>query len=558
VLPNPVGKKAPIAAITSGDRHKNLLTRPAETRTGRVSKKLKNIGIVSLLTIVSRVLGLLRDQLGAAIFGAADLYGSFITAFSLPNLFRRLLGEGSLTAAFVPMLQEEMRENGRPGAYTLLNQVASWLLLATGSICALAILLFSQSRLLTGHESKWYLAADLSAILFPYVVMICVAAALNATLNVFEHFTEPALSPIWLNLCMIGTLGGVGWKLAPTELGRMYWLCAGVLVGGAFQMLVPAVVLIKMGWRPRFDLALTPRVREIGALMAPGLFGTAIYQINVFVSRLFAFSIHDGSAVLLFLANRLMELPIGVFAIAVATVVYPLIARHAAERNFAGMADDYRKGLRLILLINLPAAAGLALLSEPIVRVLFQHGKFGPADTRAMAPLLALFAMGMPFFSVVSLTTRAFYALKDTLTPMKVATVSFVINVTLSWALKDRLGAPGLVLSSTVAIIVQTLVMQHWLARRIPGMSFGDLWRTIGKVMLATTVMAAVVVGGWKCLLSLNGVSRFADFGAILGLIPLSVVVYVVVLWTLKVEGREEFSVLASKLRTKFGLGAKT
>jgi putative peptidoglycan lipid II flippase len=516
-----------------------------------VSKKLKNIGVVSLLTIVSRVLGLLRDQLGAAIFGAAELYSSFITAFSLPNLFRRLLGEGSLTAAFVPTLQEELRENGRPGAFALLNKVVSWLLVVTGGLGILGVLVFSQSRLLPGHESKWYLAADLSALLFPYVVMICVAAALNATLNVFEHFTEPALSPIWLNLCMILTLGGTGWKLAETEMGRMYWLCAGVLIGGSLQLIVPAGVLIKQGWRPKFDLTLNPRVRAIGALMAPGLFGTAIYQINVFVSRLFAFSINDGAAVLLFLANRLMELPIGVFAIAVATVVYPLISRHAAEKNYAGMADDYRKGLRLILIINVPAAAGLALLSEPIIRLLFQHGKFNAADTQAMAPLLGLFAIGMPFFSVVSLTTRAFFALKDTVTPMKIAALSFVINVGLSWWLKNTLGAPGLVLASTAAIIAQTVVMQRMLARRIPGMSFGDLWLTIGKVTLATVAMGIVVLAGWFALSRNLGTARLADLVAIFVLIPASVLIYALVLWALKVEGCEEFDVLLAKLKAK-------
>jgi len=517
------------------------------------SQKLRNIGIVSLLTVVSRVLGLVRDQLALAIFGTSQIYSAFVTAFSLPNLFRRLLGEGALTAAFVPTLQEELHEHGRAGAFALLSKVTSWLVIVTGGLVVLAMLGFSQSRMLQGHESKWYLAADLTAILFPYLALICVAAALNATLNVFEHFTEPTLSPIWLNLCMILSLGGAGWNIARTDFGRMEWLCAGVLAGGFLQLAVPAGVLIKLGWRPRFDLGLAPRVREIGALMAPGLFGTAIYQINVYVSRLFAFSIDDSSATLLFSANRLMELPIGVFAIAVATVVYPLLARHAAEQNYAGLAGDYRKGLRLILIINVPAAAGLALLSEPIVRLLFQHGRFGAGDTSAMAPLLALFAVGMPFFSVVSLTTRAFYAVKDTLTPVKIGTLSFVINVSLSWALKDVLGAPGLVLASTIAIVVQTFVMQRVLARQVPGMGFGELWRTVGKVLLATFAMALLVVAGWIALhRALHG-ARVADVIAIGGLIPFSVLVYAAVLWAVRVEGREEFAVLAKKFWRKMG-----
>ena len=515
-----------------------------------VSKKLKNIGIVSLLTSVSRVLGLARDQLGAAIFGASELNSAFITAFSLPNLFRRLLGEGALTAAFVPTLQEELHERGRAGAFELLSKGTSWLLLVTGGLCAVAMVLFSQSRLLPGHESKWYLAADLSVWLFPYLAMICLAAALNATLNVFERFTEPALSPIWLNLSMIASLGGIGWQVAETDLGRMQWLCAGVLVGGALQLGVPAGVLMREGWRPRLDFGLSPRVKTIAALMAPGLFGTAIYQINVYISRLFAFSIDEASATLLFYANRLMELPIGVFAIAVATVVYPLIARHAAEKNHVAMADDYRKGVRLILLINIPAAAGLALLSEPIVRVLFQHGRFGADDTLAMAPLLALFAVGMPFFSVVSLTTRAFYAMKDTVTPVKIATVSFVVNVGLSWILKDVLGAPGLVIASTTAVLVQTCVLQRLLARRLEGMRFGALWSAIGKLLVATLVMSAVVGGGWLGLrFAIEG--RTADVVALVTLIPAGVASYAAMLWVLRVEGLEEVTDLLRRFRRK-------
>ncbi|HND62424.1 MAG TPA: murein biosynthesis integral membrane protein MurJ [Opitutaceae bacterium] len=517
-----------------------------------MSKKLKHIGVVSFLTIISRVLGLLRDTLGLAIFGTGEYYSAFVTAFSLPNLFRRLLGEGSLTAAFVPTLQDELHENGRPGAFGLLNQVVSWLLVVTGLMTLVAMAMFSQSRLLPGHLERWYLAADLTAILFPYLAMICLAAALNATLNVFEHFTEPALSPIWLNLTMILSLGGAGWNLASTELGRMHWLCAGVLAGGFLQLAVPAGVLMRVGWRPRFDLGMSPRLREIVALMAPGLFGSAIYQINVYISRLFAFSIDESSAALLFSANRLMELPIGVFAIAVATVIYPLIARHAAEKNYAKMADDYRKGVRLILIINLPAAAGLVLLSEPIVRLLFEHGRFHAADTRAMAPLLALFAVGMPFFSVASLTTRAFYAVKDTVTPVKLAALSFVVNIGLSWWLKDVLGAPGLVLASTAAIVLQTLLMQHLLSRALPGMEFGDLWRTVGKVVAAMLVMSFLVGGGWRVLQGSGLGHRAADIAAVGGLIPLGVAVYGVALWLFRIEGREEFVELSRKFLSKF------
>jgi putative peptidoglycan lipid II flippase len=414
------------------------------------------------------------------------------------------------------------------------------------------MLLLGHSRLLTGQEEKWYLAADLTVLLFPYLVFICLAAAFNATLNVFQRFTEPALSPIWLNLSMILTLGGAGLHWAKTPLGAIHWLCAGVLVGGFLQMAVPAGVLIKEGWRPRIDFALSPRVREIALLMVPGFFGTAIYQVNIYVSNLLAYKINDSAATLLFYANRLMELPIGVFAIAVSTVVYPLIARHAVEGKFTAMAEDYRKGVRLILMINVPAAAGLALLSGPIVRLLFQHGQFTAADAHTMTVLLVLFVIGMPFFSVVNLTVRAFYSVKDTATPVKVAVIDFTVNLVLSLVLMHWLGAAGLVLASTTAIIVQTLLLTRALTRRLPEMRFGPLWASLGKITVATAVMSALVGAGWFGLRQAVA-GRAADLLAVLVLIPLACAVYGVLLWRLKIEGREELQAMLARVRPGAG-----
>ncbi len=516
-----------------------------------MSKKLKNIGVISLFTVVSRVLGLVRDQLGAAVFGGSVLNDAFLTAFRVPNLFRRLLGEGALTAAFIPTLQEELRDRGEPGAFALLNKVASWLLVVTGALVVVAMVVFSQSRLIGGQESKWYLAADLTVIMFPYLLMVCLAAAFNATLNVLQRFTEPALSPIWLNVAMIASLIGAWKHFASSSQGEIYWLCAGVLIGGFFQMCVPAAVLVRVGWRPRFELELAPRVRQIAMLMAPGLFGTAIYQINTFVSGMLAFSLAEGSATMLFYANRLMELPIGVFAIAVSTVVYPLIAKHAVEGNFDGMANDFRRGLRLILVINIPAAAGLALLSGPIVRVIYRHGEFSAANASAMTPLLALFVIGLPFFSINSLTVRAFYAVKDTATPVKIAAVDFVVNLVLSLVLRQWLGAAGLVIASTTAIFVQMVLLQRALSKRLPGMTLAPLWPTIGKIAGATAAMSAIVWGGAAVLHALWPGTRLADLVAILVLIPLGVAVYGLVLWFVRVEGRDELEAMLGRLRAK-------
>jgi putative peptidoglycan lipid II flippase len=518
-------------------------------KLGEVSKQLKNIGFVAGLTVISRVLGLVRDQLSAAVFGASLLNSAFVTAFRLPNLFRRLLGEGSLVAAFVPTLQHSLQKDGEAAAFRLINQVASWLLVVSGVLVGIGMLLSSQSRLLEGQEQRWYLSADLTVILFPYLIFVCLAAVFSAALNVMNRFGAGAISPVLLNITMIVSLAGAGLHWADTPMGQLHWLCAGVLVGGVLQLALPMCDLARSGWRPAFDLSLSPGVREIALLMLPGLWGAAIYQINLFVSQYFALLIDDSAASLFFYANRLTELPIGIFAIAISTVVYPLIARHAAAGDMAEMGRDYLKGIRLILVVNIPAAVGLALLAEPIIRVLFERGAFKAADTQSLTGMLILSVLGLPFFAVVSLTTRAFYAVKDTRTPVRIATVSFVVNVLSTLLFMRLFKAQGLMLASSLSVIIQCLMLQRALARKVPGLEISRLGADIGKISAAALVMGLLVAGTWWGLL--RGHGRSADWLALLVLIPVAAGLYGLVLYLLRIGGREEFEVLLAKLTKK-------
>lgn len=528
-----------------------------------VSKNLKNIGLVSSLTMVSRVLGLFRESLTAAVFGTTALISAFVTGLTLPNLFRRLLAEGGLTAAFVPTLNEELEKRQREGAFRFVNQVSSWLLVVTGGLVAVAMLLFNQTTLIryagarfnTDADTleRWVMAANFAVVLFPYLLFVSLAAAFSAALQSLHRFLEPALSPIWLNLSIIAVLFMAQYGAHGDETLQIWLLSAGWLVGGFLQMAVPAAALMNEGWRPRFDFEISPALRAMVTLMVPTLFSSSIYLVNMSVSRFVGLSLNDAAVMVLNLAQRLMELPIGVFAVAVATVVFPLISRFAAAGDQTNLAQAYRKGMRLILVINVPAAVGLAVLALPIVRVIFQHGKFDAESTAMMTPVLVANAVGLPFLSFASLALRAFYAQKDTKIPVRAALVSFVVNLGLSLLLMHWLSIVGLAVASTAASAVQAFYLQWHLARKHPGLGFHHLVSDLVKIVAASIAMGALVMGGWW--LWSHGLPRAKTMDAvgIAVLISVGVAVYGGLVWAMRIEGREDLAALLARLRKKAG-----
>jgi putative peptidoglycan lipid II flippase len=529
-----------------------------------VSKSLKNISVVASATMVSRVLGLVREMLTAAVFGTSALASAYATAFQLPNLFRRLLAEGGMTAAFVPTLNEELEQRQRPGAFRLVNQVSSWLLVVTGVLVVLAMVVLSQQSWIAGigHQfgaddatiNRWLLAAKLAVVLFPYLVFVCLAAAFSAALQTLNRFLEPALSPIWLNVAMIGLLF-TGTYLGGTDVVKMNWFCGGVLLGGFLQMAVPAWALTREGWRPQFDLNRSEPVRAVVRLMGPTVLGSAVYLINMTVSRFVGLSLNDATVSVLNYAQRLMELPIGVFAVAVSTVVFPLISRYAARGDMDQLGVAYRKGMRLILMINIPAAVGLALLAEPVIRLFFQHGKFHAADTQLMMPVLMVYALGLPFFSFVNLVLRAFYAQKDTATPVRAALLSFIVNLGLSIALMGPLSTVGLAIAGNVAIIAQAWYLQVKLARKTPQLAVHHLFGDLGKIAIASTVMGLVVAAGWCTTTHYFPQTKLTDGCAVAALVVAGVSVYGGLLWLLRIEGREELGALIARFRGRRNAG---
>lgn len=522
-----------------------------------MSKSLERIGVVAGSTTLSRVLGLGRDSLTAAVFGTTLWNSAFQFAFMLPNLFRRLLAEGQLNAALVPSLAEALEAGGRPAVFALLNKVFTWLLIATVVLSALAVLALGGAGWIPGLDERHVLGAQLSQVLFPYLVFVSLAAAMSAVLQLLGNFSIPALTAVWLNVAIITSLGAGGFLFAETMAGKMAWLCGGVLVGGLLQLLIPWRALRKEGWRTALDPKSSDQLKQILRLMAPGVIGTAIYQINFLVSRLLAFSLDEASVTVLTLANRIMEVPQGIFTVSVSTVVFPLISTYAARGDMTSFAGAYWRGMRLILAVTIPGAVGLALLATPIIRSAFQWGAFTADDTAITAPILAIYAFGLPFYSVVTQTIRGLYALKDTVTPVRAAGVAFVINLVASIVLMRWIGTAGLAWAGNIAIIVQCVLLERALARKVDGLKSGVILPSIAKMAVATIAMAGTVLSGKWLIVTADIGGRAGDLTAIFVLIPVAIGIYGGVLWMLRIEDRDEIASLAWRILAKLGLKRK-
>ena len=514
-----------------------------------MAKTLENISVVGLATVSSRLLGLVRDMLIFAMLGAGAVNSAFLVAFTLPNLFRRMLGEGALTSAVVPLLAEEVEKNRKEEAFRFLNKVLTRVgLLLIAMVVVGTGLLFLTSNV-EGLQGHWYLGMDLGIVLLPYMIFVCLAALLAAALNVLQRFTIAALSQVWLNISMIIALGGVGCLLGKTPEDRVLYLCAGVLVGGLLQIIIPAFALKRQGWRPAFDMKPSTRLSELNRLLLPGLAGATIFQVNVAVSRLLAFSIDDSAVTYLYLASRLIELPLGVFAISVITVLFPASARLVAQGRFDKFADSYYHGMRLIFSITVPAALGLMVLREPILHLLFAWGQFGGGDVVNTASILLISAVGLPFYAWATFTTRSFHAIKDMRTPVRLALVNFVLNVILSLLLMGPYGVNGLAAANVLAIISHSIALRWLLGRQLEELGkIGTGWFSLLKILTASAVMAVITKLSWQFVLATVEVEKISALIGVLGIIPMAIMIYFGLLWVLRFEDRDEVRAIVLKI----------
>lgn len=449
-------------------------------------------------TMVSRVLGLFRDQLTAAVFGASAIGSAFVIAFQIPNLFRRLLGEGALTAAVVPVLADKSVKDGKLASFGFLNfvlrKVLPWMvgLTLVGIGTALAY------DFATAGRSE---AAVLTAICMPYMPIICVAALFTSAVNLSGRFGLAEIASGVLNLCMIVALGVFGETFASSDMDKAVWLCLGALVGGCFQLMIPLWGLRQEGWRPGLIHVDEAAWKTLSIAFLPAALGAGVQQINVLVSRALAYNVSDAGLMYYYIANRIVELPIGLFSASIAVVIFPALATAFASRDVPALARNYGRGMRLVLAINVGAAFGLIALAVPIVQLLFNYGNFGTGDCVNTSRLLVIFAFAMPFYAMISIVTRALNVAGQTKATLIAALHALVVNATGSVvAVWMNQGVEGLAWANAVSTLWQYFVLRNHLKKHAPEFLAENLLKPALQVIAGSVLLAVVTFQGYAFL----------------------------------------------------------
>jgi len=484
------------------------------TQTGQLRQIASAAGVVGIATLLSRVLGFVRDMAIAWLFGAGMLADAFFVAFRIPSTLRELLGEGALSAAFIPAFTRTATRDGRQAAWALASVVMGTLAVVLAAVTVLGILLapWIVRVLAPGFAEipgKLSLTVQLLRIMFPYIFLVGLAALFMAILNSLGHFLTPALSPTVLNVAMIVA----ALLIAPGATNPVIPLGIAVLVGGAGQLLIQVPPAMARGWRPMLRVAPgDPRVQEIARLMAPGVGGLAITQINFFVATFLASFLAEGSVAALTYAFRMVQFPIGVVGVAIATGALPVMAAAFAKEAMGDMKGALQGSMRLAIFLTLPAMVGLLVFRLPIMHVLFERGAFTRPVTVLTADILLAYTLGLVFYICNRILAPAFYAMHDTRTPVQLGMLAVGVNILASIFLMRPLGATGLALATAVASVCNFLLLFTCLRRRIGPLGMGRLVWPAAKVGLACLPMAGwgLVSQRWWDVLTTSGTAAKA------------------------------------------------
>ncbi|MBI5642909.1 MAG: murein biosynthesis integral membrane protein MurJ [Deltaproteobacteria bacterium] len=451
--------------------------------------------IVGSATVLSRILGYIRDAAVAYVFGAGLYSDAFFMAFRISNLLRRLVGEGALTSSFIPIFTEEMSKRSKEDTRNLVSSVFTIFAIILTGLAVLGIIFSKEivwvmSPGFASDPLKFGLTIELTRLMFPYMVFIGLMAIAMGVLNSYRHFTAPALSPVFFNLAIILCV----FALAPFLDTPVFALAIGVLLGGVLQFLVQLPYMRKFGMMPRplFNFK-DPAIKKIFALMAPAAFGVGVYQLNIMVTLWFSSRLAEGSVSYLYYAGRLMELPLGVFGVAVSTAVLPSLSEHVAKKDWDGFRGSLSFALRIVNFVTIPATIGLFVLSFPIIDILFRRGEFGGAASEGTAIALYYYAIGLVPVSISRILSSVFYSSKDTVTPVWIAFISFIANVIFCFLLVEPLGHGGLALATSLSSIVNTIILLLVLKKRFGRFDGRAIFKSAFKSGVASLIMGVII-----------------------------------------------------------------
>jgi len=501
------------------------------------SRLAKSAGLIGLATLASRLLGLIRETVLAAVFGASASMqmDAFNVAFRIPNLLRDLFAEGAMTAAFVPTFTRTLEARGKEAAWQVGNLVLNALLIVTGVLVVVGIFLAPEitlalaSEKFTNRPGALVLTSQLTRIMFPFLTLLAVAAAMMGMLNSLRRFFVPSLAPSMFNVASIISALALVPVMHRFGFDPIVGLAIGTLLGGLGQVLVQWPALRREGfrYRPIVDFK-DPVVREILRLMAPATLGLAAVQVNVFVNTHLATGQEQGAVSWLNFAFRLMYLPIGIFGVSIATASLPDISRQAAADDLPSVRATVSRGLRMMLMLNVPATVGLMVLAEPIVALIYEREAFRAYDTHATAAALMFYAPGLLGYSAVKIASPTFYSLRDSRTPVLVSMLSIGANLAVNLVLVRVLGYRGLALGTSVAALLNAVVLLWLLRGRLAGLEGRRVAVALGKIAVASVFMglAAHVTVDWLTSMTPAGgeiAKAIRVFGAIAsGLIVLA------------------------------------
>ncbi|RLB43868.1 MAG: murein biosynthesis integral membrane protein MurJ [Deltaproteobacteria bacterium] len=450
-------------------------------------------GTVAFFTFLSRILGLVRDMVIAALFGSGMVADAFFVAFRIPNLLRRLFAEGSLTIAFIPVFTEYLNTKSKAEALDLARTTLT-ILSVILVVVSVAGVLFApwivrvQAFGFGGSGAKYELTVFLTRITFPYILLISIVAFFMGVLNSLKRFAAPAAAPIFLN---IGIIAGAV-LISPHLKNPIMGVAIGVIIGGILQ------VLLQVPWAKKEGLNLAPKwnpghpaLKRIGILMIPAVFGSAVYQLNQFMGTLLASFLPEGSISWLYYADRIVQFPLGIFGIAMSTAALPTLSQHMALNNLKEFSQTLSHSLRMVFFITIPSLVGLLVLGEPIVRLIYQRGAFGAHAASMTYSALVFYSVGLWAFSGIRIMVSAFYAMQDTRTPVIVAICALFANLMLSLLLMGPMKHAGLALALSGASGLQFLLLVIALKKKAPGVSLRPVITSSGKSLIAAGTMGA-------------------------------------------------------------------